>query len=291
MNTSTIASIESLEERRLMSVVQNGTILYVEGTSRADTISIQASHERGLEGRFDLSISVRGALIDNQNMPMSDITRVIVRANPFTDVLRADPTLPMPVTFVSDAAAGVTLADGILAVQGGKGADVIRVYRNRGMAEDITVVLNGQESRYSSEVAKVLLINGNRGANDIAIGKVGLPQLVFGGDDNDRITGGREDDYFSGNLGDDTMLGGAGDDQLFGVDGADLIDGGDGNDGITLASGPATVLGGNGDDALFVNIAGAKFTGGPGRDQMLSGGTVAEFLDFDAQDDTFSRVH
>lgn len=293
MNTPAWPIIEPVEGRRLMSVVLNGTLLYVEGTSRADTITLQARpHQQGVDDGFDVTVYVAGAVVESSTYATKDVSRIVVRANPLRDVFRADPTLPVPVSFVSDAASGVTLVGGVLAVQGGKGSDVVRVYRNRGQADDITVVLNGQESRYSSAVAKALLIVGNRGDDDIAVGKVGLPQMVFGGDGDDLLTGGREADYFSGQLGDDTLLGGAGDDQLFGDDEADHIEGGDGDDRIT-AEGFATVLGGAGDDSLFVNVGnGVRFTGGAGHDDLRAAGPRDDiFLDFDPQEDTYLRLH
>src|SRR4051812_10748615 len=151
-------SLERLEGRRLMSVVEGpGNVLYIEGTSRADTIEL--SPEQNQPGVFDVTISVRGSAVETKGITTASVRLIVVRANPQADVLRVDPSLAaIPVAFVSDQASGVTLADGVLAVQGGKGADVIRVYRNRGQAQDVTVVLNGQPTLYSSETVKTILV-------------------------------------------------------------------------------------------------------------------------------------
>lgn len=296
MNTFPAPRMEALEERRLMTVTRYRDIVYVEGTSRADTIRIEARpHQANVDDSFDVNITAAGTLVDNVNFRTADVSRIVVRANPLKDRLRADSTLPVAVGFVSDQATGATLAGDVLVVQGGRRSDVIRVYRNRVQGTDIAVVVNGQAAQYSSDAARALLIFGNRRDDDIAIGKVNLPNLVFGGDGNDSIAGSGEDDYFSGDLGNDTLLGGAGDDQLLGADEADYIDGGDGNDYIA-AEGPATVLGGNGDDGILVNTGNAvRFKGGPGQDRMgaaISRNDVLQlFLDFDSAEDSYTQLH
>jgi hypothetical protein len=66
-----------------------------------------------------------------------------------------------------------------------------------------------------------------------------------------------------------------------------------GSDRITMGGGNVTVLGGDGDDALFVNVGNdVRFTGGAGRDTLLAAGPVEDiFLDSDAQEDAYSRLH
>jgi Ca2+-binding RTX toxin-like protein len=222
-------------------------------------------------------------------------TRVIVRANSLHDVVNIDPALNGLVDVIPDDTTGAKVFGATLAVIGDQGHDVIRVYRNRGQVNDITVVFNGQASQFSSATVKAIFIAGNRGNDDIAIAKINLPNGIFGGDGDDSIEGGAEEDYISGDLGADTIRGGAGNDQLFGeMSGpgeANFIDAGDGDDYIVAEGG--TVLGGNGDDALFVNTGSVQFTGGEGHDAMAAPGdrTDQTFTDFSSRRDRYTRLH
>jgi Ca2+-binding RTX toxin-like protein len=291
MKILAIASVEALEPRRLMTAVFTGSIGFVDGTSRPDTIDIGKTTQENVD-LLSLTLSPKGYPAEGGAGTLADATRVIVRGSATQDVLNVDPALTVPVDFIPSDVSGATLFGGTLAIQGTKGGDVIRVFRNRGAVNDITVDFNGQETQFSSTTVKAILIVGNRGDDDIAIGKINLPNLIFGGDGNDSIVGGAEADYISGDGGIDTLRGGAGNDQLFGSAEPDLIDAGDGDDSIT-AQGGATVLGGAGDDSLFLPAGSVHFTSGEGHDTMRAAGarTDQTFTDFSSRRDTYLQIH
>jgi Ca2+-binding RTX toxin-like protein len=291
MNLVADASIQPLESRRLMTAVFTGSIGFVDSTSRPDTITVGKTTQENVD-LLSLTLAPKGYSGDSAGGNLAQTTRVIVRASPTQDVLHVDPATTVPVDFIPNDQTGAQLFGNTLAIQGTKSADVIRVFRNRGQINDITVIFNGQETQFSSATARALLIVGNRGDDDIAVGKLNLPNLIFGGDGNDSIAGGGEADYISGDLGIDTLRGGAGNDQLFGTSEADLIDAGDGDDYI-VALGGATVLGGNGDDRMFVPAGAVHFTGGEGHDSMSAAGarTDQTFSDFSSRRDRYLQIH
>jgi Ca2+-binding RTX toxin-like protein len=286
--------IEQLESRFLMTAVFTGKLDIIDGTSRPDTITVQKSTSADGD-MVNCQIVPKLYSTDGTQSSLSQTARVIVRASTTRDVLTVDPAVTDLVDFIPDDTTGAHVFGATLAIAGGKGNDVIRIYRNRGQINDITVVINGQESQFSSATVKAIFIAGNRGDDDIAIAKINLPNAIFGGDGNDSIEGGAEEDYILGELGDDTLRGGAGNDQLVGqLSGpgeADLIDGGDGDDSI-VAEG-ATVFGGNGDDSLFVNAGSSQFTGGEGHDSMASPSNFSNqiFTDFSSRKDRYQRIH
>ena len=108
-------------------------------------------------------------------------------------------------------------------------------------------------------------------------------QVIFAGDDGDRITGsastdrlhgGRGDDVLTGRGGEDLLEGGRGDDVLYGGAGRDELDGQQGDDELDGGAGGDRLAGGSGDDDL---------TGGRG-DDVLRGGAGHDRYRFDAAD-------
>jgi Ca2+-binding RTX toxin-like protein len=108
-------------------------------------------------------------------------------------------------------------------------------------------------------------------------------QVIFAGDDGDRITGGastdrlhggRGDDVLTGRGGEDLLEGGRGDDVLYGGAGRDDLDGQQGHDELDGGAGADRLAGGSGDDDL---------TGGRG-DDLLRGGAGHDRYRFDAGD-------
>lgn len=291
MNMFANQQIEHLEPRCLLTAAFTGKLAIVDGTSRPDTITVQKSTSEGVE-RVEFQIAPKDFPAEGAGGDLSQTARVIVRASATRDVLNVDPALADLVDFVPDDTTGAHVFGATLVIAGGKGNDVIRVFRNRGQVNDISAFVNGQESQFSSATIKAIFIVGNRGNDDISIAKVNLPNAILGGDGDDSIEGGAEDDYISGELGADTVRSGAGNDQLFAISGGDLIDAGDGNDFIT-ADGGATVLGGNGDDAVFSNAGGVQFTSGEGHDGMSAAGprTAQNFTDFSSRRDRYTALH
>ena len=119
------------------------------------------------------------------------------------------------------------------------------------------------------------------------------PDLLRGGDGDDRLAGQRGDDVLFGNAGDDTLSGDRGDDQVWGGDGDDRLDGGRGDDGLWGGDGDDQLDGGRGDDGLWGGDGDDTLSGGRGDDQLwggdgndrLTGGSGHDLLDGDGGND------
>ncbi|WP_372624811.1 hypothetical protein [Falsiroseomonas sp.] len=161
---------------------------------------------------------------------------------------------------------------------------------------------NGND-RYSNPATGEQVIYGLAGNDTITTSitrRDGTPDVLFGGDGNDRVTGGGSSDRLYGGLGRDTMDGG---------DGNDLIDGdGDDRDPEDTLFGPDQIVasddvgdddtldGGRGDDTIFGRggddfLRGSWGTdilyGGDGNDRLDAGGdSSGDTLHGGAGDDT-----
>ena len=115
----------------------------------------------------------------------------------------------------------------------------------------------------------IYIIDGGGSSNQDSAG-----DIVFAGDDDDRVVGGLGDDYIDGGPGEDTLTGHGGNDVIDGGDGDDYIEGDGiilpgyytsvpetlhGNDVLDGGAGNDTLVGGGKDDGLF---------GGTGNDQL-----------------------
>jgi Ca2+-binding RTX toxin-like protein len=140
-----------------------------------------------------------------------------------------------------------------------------------------------------------------------------LPQLVFGGAGDDRITSDRDylgmleihgqegDDRIDAGHGDDVLYGGPGKDRINGGPGSDVIFGGDGDDHLNGGSegrwenGNDIIVGGAGDDRISGGRGRDLLIGGTGEDDIRvnSGGDllIGGFTAYDLSLDTLRRIH
>jgi Ca2+-binding RTX toxin-like protein len=96
-------------------------------------------------------------------------------------------------------------------------------------------------------------------------------QVVFGGQEADRIEGSGDDDRLYGMLGNDTIEGKGGDDYIEGGKGNDTIDGDSGQDTLKGGSGDDILNGGNGKDSLTGDAGSDTLDGGEGNDTLAGG--------------------
>ena len=110
--------------------------------------------------------------------------------------------------------------------------------------------------------------------------------IVFAGDDDDRVVGGLGDDYIDGGLGNDTLTGHGGNDVIDGSDGNDILNGDgilkpgfyqtlaetqNGNDVLDGGAGNDQLIGGGADDGLFGGIGNDKLWGDDATEADLGG--------------------
>lgn len=180
------------------------------------------------------------------------------------------------ITAVDNATFGIEVLNtgmitgGIMAVQGGAGADVISNFGT------LAVLGNNITGVQLGDGADVLR---NRGVID---------SRVDMGAGADRFDGALSDqgDYVLGGVGNDSLIGGAFDDDLYGGADNDQTFGGGGDDELIDFGGLDTIFGGAGDDviAAYGTEGGALF-GGLG-DDRIDGFTAGDTLTGNAGDDT-----
>jgi Ca2+-binding RTX toxin-like protein len=201
--------------------------------------------------------------------------------------------------------------DRVLTVNGGNGADRVRVTCDGGFAK-----VNGKNVTGGPvPCAKIVEVDFNTGAgndvidasgvsgefgearfpgfgvatgvaavagpgNDRFFGSPAAFNLFYGEDGNDRaiggpardlLSGGAGNDYVSGLGGRDSIIGNAGDDRLFGGDAADVISGNAGDDRLNGGAGADILGGGPGMDTLIGGPGRDRLVGGPGRDTLRGG--------------------
>ena len=122
---------------------------------------------------------------------------------------------------------------------------------------------------------------------------MGITNVVYGTDGNDRLYGTAGNDLIFGLGGDDFIIGLDGNDILIGGDGNDLIEGMNGCDIISGGAGDDVLFGGNDDDHLCGDAGNDSIegeagddvlSGGPGCDKLL-GGNGLNLLYTDGADD------
>ena len=123
---------------------------------------------------------------------------------------------------------------------------------------------------------------------------MGITNVIYGTDGNDRLYGTAGNDLIFGLGGDDFIIGLDGNDILIGGDGNDLIEGMNGCDIIIGGAGDDILFGGNDDDCLCGDAGNDSIegeagddvlSGGPGCDKLL-GGDGLNLLYTDGADDT-----
>ncbi len=271
---SPIVAVESLESRRLLSAgpVQaylSGSQLYVNGSSGADTISVN------VVGNADTQNAVvkvtNGIGKTAVTKTFRNVTGVTINGGAGNDTLKLS---------------GTNLADFwfYASVDGGKGNDNIILGRYDG-----GVGLFGGTGNDT--------INASQAYSQYSF--IGIYSNIYinGGAGNDDLTGSTGNDYLAGGDGDDILRGNAGDDTLNGGRGRNIIRGGEGDDTIIVyalggvspdgttnewnAGGWDTIQGGGGDNTIIryynSNLGTPRFG-----DKLLGGVESTQWVDYAA---------
>ena len=232
--------VESLENRRLLSVDLVGSVVSVVGTAGPDQITIS------VDGADSTKYSVSDG-VTTQTFAKSDVSLISVAAKGGNDVIVVDN--------------GNGKVDAPRALRGGGGNDIIRGSAGidsvrGGTGNDLVFAGNGADSLYGDD------------GND----------TLGGGNGVDLLLGGTGNDSLSGGIGNDVADGGDGFDTLFGNDGSDSLTGGDKGDRMYGGAGNDTVLGQRGNDVLAGDDEDAiELAGGPalpsviGNDFLIGG--------------------
>jgi Ca2+-binding RTX toxin-like protein len=188
-------------------------------------------------------------------------------------------------------AASVSMVDGVVAIRGSSGADIVvlsthldvRKSANRVAHNDLDVTINGQTTSFDASQVTAIVAKLGGGNDKFQMKDVALPRTIHlgnhrlvthanwtvdvdGGDGNDRLVGSAGNETFHGGTGADSMNGGAGDDAVYGDDGNDLL---------TEDGGVDRLDGGHGDDTIVLvdcqiakNGRYTKVYGGNGNDEI-----------------------
>ena len=242
-------TLESLEDRALLSATLNDTTLLVNGSDSADTIVITQD-----AGRITVVENDR----DPVSFPLGDVARVRVLGNGGADDINTRDL------GIQSQILGGEGNDMIIA---GSGPNVLR-----GEAGSDTIIgFNGNDTIAGGGGND--LLRGQRG-NDEVRGDNGF-DTIFGGAGFDLLRGGNNDDYMRGSQDNDSMFGDNGEDTVLADDGDDTIFGGRNRD---------TLGGGSGNDVLSGNGAGDLISGGSGLDLLVGGDGPDELRGGDGRD-------
>jgi Ca2+-binding RTX toxin-like protein len=177
--------IDALESRRMLSVVVNEHVLVIQGTRRADDISVRA------HGDTRVDVAVNGV---TKNVATASFGRIRINGGNGSDNIYVDVAVRVLVMG----------GDGNDYIQGGEGRDTLL-----GEAGDDRISgLDGNDS-----------IRGGDG-NDSASGGPG-DDKVLGDAGDDKVEGNLGDDFVWGGRGDDVVWEGPGTDRCFGNRGRD----------------------------------------------------------------------
>lgn len=218
-------AVESLEDRRLMSVSLVGSTLYVVGDNTPDSVGFGVIQSNG---RYVYNVQGRVAGVQvNRNFELGQIRQVQFYGYGGTDSFEnnSDRTCYMY---------GGADRDRLI---GGRGFDVIYGEGGNDFIKDNTSAASANWDNYFFGGFGDDEIQGSAG-HDVIYGGEGNDYLgggdgtdaVYGEGGNDRIEGGNHNDYLYGGAGNDTLSGGSGSDWLFGQAGADILDGREGMD-------------------------------------------------------------
>ena len=246
------AVIETLESRRLLSVVLDGND---EQAPSSDAGEVVDGGEVPTDGDFEVTM-----INDDGTSPCPETTDD--NGDPLYCIMETGVT-PAPVP---------TLTDGTLSVTGTDGDDKIRISIAKDRSE-LAVKVNGVTTLFSLASVTKIKVDGLAGNDDICIkqhrGGIDIATELNGGDGDDKIRGGDGNDLISGGAGKDILRGNAGDDVLSGGEGNDKLFGGRGDDSVLGGNGNDKLRGGGGSDTLDGAKGHDKQRGGRGNDHTL----------------------
>ena len=169
----------------------------------------------------------------------------------------------------------ITLADGVLTIDGTSDAETISVQLND--AGRIAATQGETTRRFDAGDVERIVVRGKGGDDDITVANNldirallrggGGNDTILGGGGRDRIVGGSGNDRLRGRASDDTVTGSSGADQIFGNAGTDQLFGNKGDDLVRGNSSPDLLYGGAGDDRVIGN-GGADILAGDNEDDL-----------------------
>jgi Ca2+-binding RTX toxin-like protein len=247
-----------LEQRRMMSVVHEGSTVNITGTDDADEIIISVAGQ-------NLVVSDNG---DETSIPLNQVEELFLDARAGDDLVRASDRVEIDLWLAggpgSDSLRGGGGSDTLI---GGEGNDRL----DGGKRGDVFTGGAGKDTLTYAQRTSGISLRMNGADDDGAAGEhdnvSGDIETTHGGRGDDLIIGGTPRNKFFGNAGDDTLMGARGNDSLFGGAGDDVIHGNAGEDSLD---------GGDGSDRF---VADATFDG---RD-TIRGGAGADALDYSAR--------
>ena len=192
------AMMQTLEQRRMLSVAVVDGVLAVRGTNHADHINVSVDHGQ-------VNVTMNGHV---RHFSLSDVLKLKIQAGSGNDVVGVDRSVRL--NTMIDGGAGND------SMMGGFGHDDMV----GGAGDDVLIGSGAADS-----------MEGD-GGNDDLFGGGGNDNLD-GGDGNDDLHGGAGDDSLDGEGGHDNLEGGAGDDVASDQnDNLDDEDASDHNDGV-----------------------------------------------------------
>jgi Ca2+-binding RTX toxin-like protein len=259
-------SLESLEDRRLLSVSPNqirlsNANLQITGGSEADSVTVSEPTAGTINVEF-----VSGGETLSVNFDKSQVQTIYFYGNEGNDTFRN----------TTDLVARASGHGGNDTLVGGSAADVL----DGGEGDDNLDGGDGADKLYGGTGAD----NVNGGTGDDSLWGGAGDDTLSGGDGVDRILGEEGNDTISGNKGDDTLSGGEGNDNLSGDEGNDLVTGGLGDDTLWGRTGNDRLFGEAGVDTLMGDDGLDELSGGDESD-LLYGGNDNDKIDGDSGDD------
>ena len=178
VNSGQEPMMQTLEQRRMLSVAVVDGTLCVRGTDHADHISVSVDHGQ-------VNVTMNG---NSHHFSLSDVMKLKIQARGGNDVVSLDRSVRLQ--SMMDGGAGND------SMMGGFGKDVMV----GGAGDDVLVGRGAGDD-----------IEGDGGDDDLLGG--GGDDSLDGGDGNDDLQGGAGDDNLDGEAGHDDLEGGSGDDQ------------------------------------------------------------------------------
>ncbi len=230
--TTVKSSVEVFEVRSYpaatMTAVLNAGVLSIEGTPKADTITVIQTGDQLSVRNDNATLQIKSGVTSGSEVTTSQVQRITINGLAGSDTIRLD-----GVTI----GANINGGDGIDKITGGLGNDIIDGGEgNDGLVEsgNVNFVLTNKQltGLGTDQLSRIELgyLTGGKGHNTLnASGFSGIA-ILDGGDGHDVIIGGGSADVLMGGLGNDQISGNGGDDVIVGGAGNDMVNGGAGDD-------------------------------------------------------------
>jgi Ca2+-binding RTX toxin-like protein len=218
----TPATLEPLEQRRLLSVTLSDGLLTITGTRRSDHYEVYVGNRSSADGLV--------VVVNNRKLLHFDPAKI--------KKIKVDLGLGNDeVSFDDTPYFGHLSVDVPVTVRGGAGNDTL----SGSSRSDLLDGGDGDDGLYP------------QGGNNTVLGGAGNDRIDPGEDDN-LLHGGSGDDFIIARAGNDTVYGDNGHDTLYGGNGDDILMGGSGADTLDGGSGDDRIYGNRGDDS-FIDVS------------------------------------